>query len=435
LRIQNHILHKFKSKKIMKSLLFSILFCFLLVACAKNEDYRVNETETDVSEYVDFIKAINLPEFWDTYQAVIPTHLQALGMVVPTISNEKATIGRVLFYDKNLSRDRSVACASCHKQTKAFGDDSQFSVGIDGYKSTRNASSLANVASFAAYYGKWGNGNTPQLLWDNRANNVAEQSLIAFENPHEMDINVDEVVNRVKEQKFYAYMFRKAFNDDPIPTKEKIMDCLNSFVGAIGGANSKLDVGLRSSNSGLTNATIDTLTFDTIITNTNAYYSPTDTTITATGLFIPGVAGLSREEDAGRVIFITNCTKCHSPLHPLQEVFTANNGLDLDYTDQGIGAITGNPSDMGVFKSPPLRNIALTAPYMHDGRFKNLNQVVEFYSTDVKNHPNLHPLLRRPDGSTKLNLTLTQKINLLKFLETLTDATIETDKRFSNPFK
>jgi cytochrome c peroxidase len=419
----------------MKSLLFSILFCLLIVACSKKNEYKINETETDVADYIDFIQVIDLPEFWDSYQPVIPSHLQSLGMIRPTISNEKATIGRVLFYDKNLSRDRSVACASCHKQDYAFGDESRLSIGIDGQKSTRNASTLSNVANFASYYDNLGNGKKAHLLWDNRASNIAEQSLIAFENPLEMDIKIEEVVNRVKEQKFYAYMFRKAFNDDPIPTKEKIMDCLNNFVGAMGGANSKLDVGLKSSNSNITNASIDTITFDTIFPTTIAYYNPTDTTITATGLFIPGVAGLTREEDAGRVIFITNCTKCHSPLHPLQEVFAANNGLDFEYTDQGMGAITGKPEDMGVFKSPPLRNIALTSPYMHDGRFKNLSQVVEFYSSGVQNHPNLHPLLRKPDGSTKLNLTITEKTNLIKFLETLTDSSIKTDKRFSNPFK
>jgi cytochrome c peroxidase len=418
----------------MKFFLLSILFCFLLVACSKNEDYRVSETETDVSEYVDFIQKLNLPDIWESYQSVIPRHLIALGMVSPTISTAKATIGRVLFYDKTLSRDRSVSCASCHKQINAFGDASQFSIGIDGHKSTRNSSSLANVANFAAYYGEWGNGKTPQLLWDNRANNISEQSLIAFENPHEMDIKIDEVVNRVKEQKYYAYLFRKTYNNDPIPTKEKIMECLNSFVGAMGGSNSKLDKGLKSlTDVSLENESIDVVISDTIITP--AYYGPSDTTVSPLVVFVPGIPGLDREEDAGRVIFITNCTKCHSPLHPLQEVFAANNGLDLTYSDQGIGAITGNPSDMGVFKSPSLRNIAMTAPYMHDGRFKNLNQVVEFYSTDVKNHPNLHPLLRKPDGSTKLNLTLDQKLNLIKFLETLTDSSIETDKRFSNPFK
>jgi cytochrome c peroxidase len=417
----------------MKLFLFSILFCFLLVACTKNEDYRVNETATDVDEYVDFIQKLKLPDVWESYQPVIPRHLTALGMGSPTISSAKATIGRVLFYDKNLSRDRSVACASCHKQNNAFGDVSQFSIGIDGQKSTRNSSTLANVANFAAYYDNLGNGKTPHLLWDNRASNVSEQSLIAFENPHEMDIKIDEVVNRVKEQKYYAYLFRKTYNDDPIPTKEKIMECLNSFVGAMGGSNSKLDKGLKSlTDVSLENESIDIVVIDTIISP--AYYGPSDTTVSPLLIFVPGIPGLNREEDAGRVVFITNCTKCHSPLHPLQEVFAANNGLDLEYQDQGVGKITGNAADMGVFKSPSLRNIAYTAPYMHDGRFKTLKEVINFYSDDVKDHPNLHPLLRKADGSTKLNLTAVEKNNLLLFLHTLSDEDVKFDKRFSNPF-
>ncbi len=113
----------------------------------------------------------------------------------------------------------------------------------------------------------------------------------------------------------------------------------------------------------------------------------------------------------------------------------ACNGLDLEYGDKGLGSITGNPADNGVFKSPSLRNIALTAPYMHDGRFKTLNDVVEFYSTGVQDHPNLHPAMRAANGSARLNLSTQEKADLVAFLHTLTDDFLKTDERFSNPFK
>ncbi len=106
--------------------------------------------------------------------------------------------------------------------------------------------------------------------------------------------------------------------------------------------------------------------------------------------------------------------------------------MDLEYKDKGLAELTGNPSDIGVFKSPSLRNIALTAPYMHDGRFKTLQAVVDFYSDQVKPHPNLHPKMLH-DGN--LNLNQTQKQDLIAFLNTFTDQAITVDPRFSNPFK
>jgi cytochrome c peroxidase len=106
----------------------------------------------------------------------------------------------------------------------------------------------------------------------------------------------------------------------------------------------------------------------------------------------------------------------------------------MTYPDQGIGALTGNPADNGVFKAPSLRNIALTAPYMHDGRFKTLEEVVSFYSNGVKNHPNLHPAMRH-NGSIHLNLTNDQKNDLIAFLHTLTDIKSVSDERFADPFK
>jgi cytochrome c peroxidase len=144
--------------------------------------------------------------------------------------------------------------------------------------------------------------------------------------------------------------------------------------------------------------------------------------------------GFSSRENNGRDLFVANCSKCHSPIRAFQDVFEACNGLDLEYVDQGRGKLTGNASDNGVFKAPSLRNIAVTAPYMHDGRFKTLEEVIEFYSTGVKNHPNLHPQMLH-NGDPNLHLSTQQKQDLIAFLKTLTDNKLATDYRFSNPFK
>jgi cytochrome c peroxidase len=144
---------------------------------------------------------------------------------------------------------------------------------------------------------------------------------------------------------------------------------------------------------------------------------------------------LSNSENRGRLIFVNNCSKCHSPVRKLQEVNEACNGLEINYADQGKGRITGNPADNGVFKSPSLRNVALTAPYMHDGRFKTLGEVVEFYSSGVKHHANLHPVMFKNDGTYNLNLNAQQKTDLIRFLHTMTDNTLAKDERFANPFK
>jgi cytochrome c peroxidase len=141
-------------------------------------------------------------------------------------------------------------------------------------------------------------------------------------------------------------------------------------------------------------------------------------------------------ENLGKTIFFTRgtCATCHGT-----ETFSSpgarNNGLDLVYTDNGVGAITKNTRDNGLFKSPSLRGIEKSAPYMHDGRFATLEQVVEHYNSQVKPHPNLSPELRAPNGQPRrLNLTTADKSALVAFLKTLTDTGIETDVKYSNPF-
>ncbi|MCC6460824.1 MAG: c-type cytochrome [Saprospiraceae bacterium] len=355
-----------------------------------------------------------------SYASAIPAYLKVVGMQDPVFLDEKVVLGRVLFYDKNLSRDRTISCASCHKQTLAFSDNVAFSVGIDGQLSHRNAMPLANVTSFAAHYSSI-SGQGPTLLWDHRAADVATQAPLAFTNSREMDLTMAEVISRVKEQPYYAYLWKQAYGNFEV-TEAALLESLSEFVGAIRSYDSKFDRALIVS-SGQLSVT------DTVVTH--LYYQ--DTTITTITTSLPF---FNQKEFTGLRLFVDNCSKCHSPIRPFQEVFMACNGLETKYVDKGLSAITGQISDEGVFKSPPLRNIALTAPYMHDGRFKTLAEVVEFYNSQVKNHPNLHPSLRDEAGGVKrMHLSTDQKEALIAFLHTLSDEKMTKDARFSNPFK
>jgi cytochrome c peroxidase len=395
-----------------KLLLFTTLTVFLL-ACNKKE-----WTERYDANEFDQVTDLVLPDVMYTYTRNLPKYLQAVGVAPQPVSHLKAALGRVLFYDVNLSADRSVSCGSCHQQAHAFADPAPLSKGIYGRQSLRNSMSLANVASFSAYYGK--NASSQQLLWDNRAQNVAQQATMAFLNDHEMGMTLDGVVERVLEKSYYKDLWVGAYGTFE-PSANQILECLTEFVGAIGSHNSLLDRSLEMANGNFN------FQQDSMIV-TQLYYGGSDTTFITFGLPL-----MSDHQNQGRNIFIQNCSKCHSPILPLQTVQEACNGLDMTYTDQGKGSISGKSTDMGVFKSPSLRNIALTAPYMHDGRFKTLKEVIDFYSTGVKEHPNLHPEMRI-NGSTKRNFTESQKEALLAFLLTFTDVDIINDPRFSDPF-
>ena len=405
----------------MKKTIYLLALLPLFVACGKDADLVLREEPNEAADLLATESALQWLPIGENYQRNLPEYLKALGMQTHQTDNAKAGLGRVLFYDKNLSRDRKISCASCHKQQMAFSDNVAFSNGIEGRKTERNSMPLANVAGFSAHYSAIG-GLTPLLFWDERANSVAAQSRATFANPNEMGMEMSDVVARINEQPYCPYLWKQVYGDFQV-TEAQVLECLTEFVGAMGCPDSRLDRALIEVSGNLSFSDIDTIIVAA------AYYMPADTTIQTFGL-----PGFSESENRGRDIFVDNCSKCHSPIRPFQEVFAACNGLEENYTDQGLGRLTGNSSDNGIFKSPSLRNIALTAPYMHDGRFKTLSEVINFYSEDVKNHPNLHPLMLH-NGDRNLHLTAQQKQDLLAFLHTLTDQGIASDRKFSNPFK
>ena len=312
------------------------------------------------------------------------------------VTDDGATLGRVLFYDKNLSVNNTVACASCHKQNLGFTDNAVKSLGFNGGLTGRHSMGLTD----AKYYP---NG---RFFWDQRAATLEDQVLRPIQDAVEMGMTLTALVAKIKTQAYYPPLFKKAFGDENI-SSDRISLALSQFVRSIVSYQTKFDVGRAAVPPGPLPP------------------NPTFPNFTA-------------EENRGLQIFLGpagGCAGCHGT-----ETFTApgekNNGLDLTTTDAGFGTVTGNPADNGLFKVGSLRNIELGAPYMHDGRFATLEQVVEHYSSGVKAHPNLSNQLKLPNGQPRLaNLSVADKAALVAFLKTLTDQAMVTDQKYSNPFK
>ena len=305
------------------------------------------------------------------------------------VTNAAATLGRALFYDKRLSLNQTISCASCHQREHGFSDPRQFSVGFEGGLTGRNSMGLAN----ARWYQR------QAFFWDERAATLEVQVLQPIQNAVEMGMTLPALVTRLSAEPYYATLFTNAFGSATV-TSDRISRALAQFVRSIVSTQTKFDAGAAS-----------------------------------------GFANFTPEENTGRNIFnapnLGNCAACHGTDNFVPGPPINNNGLENPYLDKGVGALTGRPQDEGLFKVPSLRNIELTGPYMHDGRFTTLEQVVEFYNSGVVNHPNLSPPLRNPGpGGTprRLNLTVAQKAALVAFLRTLTDPNIATDVKWSDPF-
>lgn len=373
----------------------------LAASCAKKSDF--NYYYYTPEEYAVLSKTLDLPELPDDYTIEFPSHLRNQGLFARGIERDKAILGRVLFYDKNLSKDRTIACGSCHKQDKGFGDDKAVSDGVESRAGDRNSIALTSVANFSAYYGTDLNGSQAiRFFWDNRAETAALQSRGSLTNPKEMDMHMEEVAKAVQAQPYYSPLFKRAFGDANV-SQDRVLEALANFVNSIGSYQSKFDE--EASKVG----------------GFNNYSTP--------------FAGFTSSENAGKSLYMANCASCHSTSMGRPVLFNASNGLDLNPTDVGVYDVTKNSSEKGTFKVPTLRNIAVSAPYMHDGRFTTLDEVVDFYSTGINAHANLHPNLKSGNSPRKFNYTAQQKSDLIAFLGTLTDQRAAEAKRFSNPFK
>ncbi len=310
------------------------------------------------------------------------------------ITDEGATLGRVLFYDRNLSQNRTVACASCHKQEHGFSDDRLRSLGFEGGETRRHSMGLTQ-----ARYG------IEIFFWDGRADSLEAQTLMPMQDPVEMGMTLDGVIERVREADYYPPLFVAAFGDEEV-TADRISKAIAQFVRSMVSTKSRYDVGRAQAP-----------------TRGNAFVNFTD------------------QENHGKFLFSSppplggfGCFVCHQG-EGFIAVTTTSNGLDAEVTDRGAGEVTGAERFEGTFKVPSLRNVAVRAPYMHDGRFNTLEEVVDHYSNGVEASPNLGAPFGVIDGEVpQLNMTEEEKAALVAFLHTLTDEEFLTDPRFSDPF-
>ncbi len=331
------------------------------------------------------------------YTLVVPTNFPALPAAPPdnALTVEGVALGRQLFYETALSVDNTISCASCHRQELAFTDGRARAQGVNGALSPRSAMSLANLL--------W----EPKLTWDGAMTTLETQARIPIEKPVEMHQSLAAGVARLQATASYPALFRKAFGSSSI-TEANTLKALAQFERTLISGNSRYDQYQRGNRT-----------------------------------------ALSSYEKQGLVLFAThpngpagirggNCSDCHGGDLQSDHAFR-NNGLDATFTDQGLGTLTGLPTDNGKFRVPSLRNIALTAPYMHDGRLATLEAVLDHYNEHVTmNSPNLDPLLLngsndpRGPGHT-LGLTALEKARIVAFLGTLTDSTFVHDPRFARP--
>ncbi len=383
----------------------------LFTACSEDlsEYYSVEDFRT-------LSKNLELPTVPYNYAVKLKPPF-SLDIIAPTTSahnrtrnrDDVATLGRVLFYDKALSKNYTLSCGSCHKPEFGFAEAERFSKGFEGKLTTRNSLPLGNVVSFESSYGTSNPGTqTAKFAWDDNTSNIKRQSMLAVTSPIEMGLKREELVHRVNEQEMYAVLARKAFGLSEL-SELSIYTALEVFVNSISASHSRFDQQLDATGFRMT--------------------------YPAEGDEIPVINGFEEIEQNGMELFNRNCASCHSTFHKLVAQSAGNNGLDEEYADKGKSLFTKLDKHDGVFKIPFLRNIALSGPYMHDGRFATLEEVIDFYSEGIQPHKNLDEKLRNEDGTPKrFQFTPAEREALMSYLHTLTDEKSMMLEKYSDPF-
>src|ERR1700744_700196 len=303
---------------------------------------------------------------------------------------EGIELGRRLFYEVRLSANNTISCGSCHHQAHAFADGRVFSTGFDQTPTKRNAMSLVNLL--------W----VRHFFWDGRAASLEAQALTPLTDPHEMGQSMDSSVRKLQATDGYAPLSAAAFGSDSI-TPDRIIRAIAQFERTLISDHSPYDRYIRGE------------------------YQPT-------AAEQRGIALFYTNPDHTRGIRGAGCGNCHSGPKVFNETYH-NNGLDSLPADSGRSGVTGMDYDRGRFRVVTLRNIALTAPYMHDGRFKTLEEVIDHYNEHVRPGPTLSPSLKDSSNiPVRLRLSPQEKSDLLAFLRMLTDSVFITDPRFSDPF-
>ena len=323
-------------------------------------------------------------------------------------TNHGAELGRVLFYDKHLSRNNKVACASCHRRDAGFSDPEQFSAGFAGGRTKRNSMSIANLRYTRLQ------GRVPGFFWDERAATLEEQVLMPIQDSLEMGMTLNELEQRLRSVAYYPRLFESAFGSTEI-TRDRISRALAQFLRSMISSTSRFDRAAAAAAD----------LFEDFPGFTSAENQ-------GKRLFIEGVGGVAEFA----------CAMCHVP-PTFNMPSSMNIGLAREYKDPGLGALERpsndrfTPSNDGKFRAPSLRNVALTSPYMHAGQFKTLAEVVKHYSEGVSPHQNLGLAVESPAGDAQtsgLQFTSEESAALVAFLKTLTDTRFLQDERFSDPF-
>lgn len=390
-----------KTKKQFSWVLFLLLAGLLSTFSSCKKDTGSSLSPEIAAENQTLAQYLNLPNWPFDYEAVrIPSFLDIERInthdnTPPNnqITNNGATLGRVLFYDKNLSQNNTVSCSSCHNQSNGFSDTLVLSVGFEGGRTGRHSMGLSN-----ARYRE--NGH---FFWDERAESLEEQVLEPIQDPIEMGMDLTTLELKLQGQPYYPILFKRAFGDSTV-TSENISKALSQFIRSMMSFNSKFDQGLAQH-------------------KVNEPFS-----------------NFTDQENLGKDIFHSldkgMCASCHFTEAMITEV-ARNNGLTREPSDIGLQGVTGDPLDRGKFKAPSLRNIAVRPPYMHNGDFRDLKSVISAYSSGITWSPTLDAHLMMPGNTSavRFNLTNEEKEALEAFLHTLTDEEFITNEIYADPFK
>ena len=362
-----------------------------LAACGDSDPTPAGVAEFTTIDFANVANysAPNLPAYFDETVAALDNSPAS-----NAASDRVATLGRVLFYDLRLSTNDRASCAACHQQAFGFTDSMRFSNGIIGAATTdAHAMRLGNLRY-------WQPGTA---FWDRRAANVEAQTSQPFHSLVELGWGgaaggFDALIRKMDATAYYPELFEWAFGSPEI-TEPRIQQALAQFVRAMVSSSSRWDEGYAQ------------------------VFSP-DAPNRALDVDLPN---FTAQENRGRHLFMTavgeggaGCSACHQPPTFALAPDARSNGLDAGETR--------------LFKAPSLRSVGLTGPYMHDGRFATLAEVVEFYDHGIQNGPALDARLQQSGRPQRLNLSATDRAALVAFLMTLSDTALTTDERFSDPF-
>ena len=372
-----------------KYCLLILILYIVFFSCKKDEKPTVNPNPP-IPEFEDLSKIEYSPVSFD-----LPVLDPLPQMDIPIdnpLTEDGVTLGRYLFYDPILSGNEKMACADCHLPQGGFTDNLAVSKGVDGISGTRSSMSLVN----AGYL-------TKGLFWDGRTQTLEEQALLPVEDVNELHNDWESVEEKLRMHNDYPTRFRKAFgiNHAGEITRDLAVKAIAQFERSLVSANSKYDRVIRK----------------------EEFFEEDE------------LNGFEIFFDEPNDLPDAECGHCHNaPLFTVNQYF--NNGIDSvgsleDFEDKGLGAITNSLFDNGKFRAPSLRNIALTAPYMHDGRFQTLEEVIDHYNEGAHFADNIDPLIK----TRGLGLSEQNKSDLLAFLHALTDTSFVNNPAYQNPFE